>query len=407
VQRKKTIFIFGCVFVTASLAAASLLAWRRFSQPVHDLPQGVSMEDFAHAAVQWEAAYGRPAQRSDTLVWLGDAFAKKGELTTAIACYDATPTSDPWYGLAARLEQAKALAQLKRAREAEENLREFIAGLKPDSRVTTQQVAEALDLLRHLLEVQLRFEERVDILRVMHAIGAAGPFDTLAYCFPTALRWNGPEAVHWLEEFWRQDPTNFRLRVALGRYRMGEGRLEEAQTILVKCFHERPADLHAGAALLACHYEQDDWENLHAILKEMPGRSSSDPWLLLRMRGHVHNRNGNHEEALACFQQVLNADPANAESYQGVAQACSALGREAERVEALRKMQGVTRIQNRLGWATTRPDDPTPLVEIAAVCQEIGLFDQSRLIAQLALTLDPGNAKMQALLTDLESPAQP
>jgi tetratricopeptide (TPR) repeat protein len=366
-----------------------------------DLPPGVSVDEYAAAKRRWEARFGRSAQPFDILANLADSFTAQEKLANAVACFDAIPTADPVYGLTARLEQAKLLIRLHRAADAEANLRELIDHVHEESRINPRQLVEALDLLRFLLEVELRFEERADILRVVHELGAAETFETLAYGFPSTLRWNGPQAVQWLETFWKADPGNIWLRVALGRYRTGEGRLDEARQILEQCRDEHPQSLTVGAAVIACYYEQNDWQSIRQVLEQLPPRSASDPWLLLRMRGHFHNREKQFAEAARCFEQALAGDPANAESLKGVAVAYEGLDRTEERAEALRKLQVMARLQSRLGSALSQEGEVAPLVEIIELCQEIDLHQQARLVAVLVLKIEPSNAVAKDLLAGL------
>jgi tetratricopeptide (TPR) repeat protein len=366
-----------------------------------DLPAAISQEEYDRAARAWHVKHGSDPEPDDVFASLGDALALDGKLEQAIACYQKIPTDHPTYGLGARLEQGKALIVLARAREAEENLRAFLGHIEEDSTVRKEKVAEALDLLRFLMEVQLRFEERAEILRAIHLLGAGGVFETLAYAFPSTLRWNGPQATQWLEKFWKEDPHDFRLRVALGRYRTGEGRLEEAQNVLEQCCQERPKDLFAQAALIACYYEQNQWEQIEDAFARLPPRSPADPWLLLRMRGHYHNHRHEFAVAIQCFEQALASDAANAESFAGMAKAYEGLGREADRGEALRKVQAMARLQSRLALALSRENDAAPLLEIAQISQEIALWRQARLAATMALKLDPKNVDAQKLLAAL------
>jgi tetratricopeptide (TPR) repeat protein len=153
--------------------------------------------------------------------------------------------------------------------------------------------------------------------------------------------------------------------------------------------------------LIACYYEQNHWEKIEGALARLPPRSPTEPWLLLRMRGHLHNHRGEFAVAIQCFEQALAGDEANAESFAGLAEAYEGLGREADRAEALRKVQAMARLQSRLALALSRENDAAPLLEIAQISQEIALWRQARLAANMALKLDPKNADAQKLLAAL------
>jgi tetratricopeptide (TPR) repeat protein len=366
------------------------------------LPGGFSQDQYLEAAIAWQAKRGREPDHEDILVNLGDTYAREGKLSLAIDCYATIPTEHPLYGLGARLEQAKALVALNRAPDAEANLRAFLDVLNQDRPVSRPQLFDALDLLRFLLGVQLRFEERQKVLLAIHTIDGGDTFETMAYCFCSVLRWNGPQAVGWLEDFLEQNPDDFWLRVALGRYRTGEGKLAEAETVLKSCCQQRPENLYAQAALLACYYELDDWVKIKQIMETLPPIKKSEPWLLSRLRGHLHNHEAQYDEAVACFQHALAVDPANGESYLGLAKAYGGLDRDDDRAEALRKAHVMARLQNRLGWAATQETAVEPLLEIIELCEEIGLVGQALLVAKLALKIDPSHAEASKLVQRLK-----
>ncbi len=389
--------------MTAGLLITAVVVVPRFWSEELDLPVGVTRAQYDQVARSWQLKHSQVPDRLDVLVTLGDKLViDDTTLEAAVACYDTIPM-DHVHGPGARLEAAKALMRLNRGRDAERNLREFIDCVGEESLITHQQFVEALDMLRFLLEVQLRFEERKDVLRVVHLIGEAGPFETMAYCFPTLLRWNGPQSVQWLETLWEEDPGDLSLRIALGRYRIGEGRLDEAEEILLPCVAEAPHNLHGQAALVACYYEQDDWAKMTQAIEALPARGSSDPWLLLRLRGHLHNHEGRFMEASQCFEQVLEADPANGESYLGLARTYRGLDRPDARQAALRKSQVLARIQNRLGKVLSQEPDAETLLEIVDLCVDVDLIDEGLLVTQLALKVEPGNATASARVAQLES----
>jgi tetratricopeptide (TPR) repeat protein len=400
---RNSLFRLSAAIVIIAGVFCSIVWLSRSPSPDGVLPPGLSQDQYLEAARAWQAKHGREPEQVDVLVWLADSFAVEGKLNAAIACYEAIPSEHPSYGPGARLEQAKALIRLNRAPEAEANLTAFMDVMSEDRPVSWRQLVEALDLLRFLLEVQLRFEETRKVLRVIHSIDAARTFETMAYCFPSVLRWNGEQSVRWLEGFVEENPDDFKLRVALGRYRTGEGKLAEAEKILQECCRQRPENLYAWAALLACYYEQDDWARIRQAMATLPPIKNSDPWLLSRLRGHLHNHEAQFQEAVECFQQALAADPANAESYLGLAQAYAGLKRDGDRATALRKAHVIARLQNRTGWASVKEGDVEPLLEMVGLCEEIDLGDQALLVAKLVLKIDPDNVEAKKVAHRLQS----
>ena len=366
-----------------------------------DLPESVSAELYQSVFDELAAKGKQPPAAADIMAALAQRLTATDQLDSAVACWARVPSDDPRFGAEARRQQGLLLISLHHATEAEKNLREFIALAQSGRSLPSEQVAEALDMLRFLLGVELRFEERHGILRAIHVLEAADTNDAITYCFPSVLRWNGEQAVHWLEEFLEQDPDDMVLRIALGRYRIGEGRLDEGEQILRACCDERPGVLSAQAALLACLYERADWDQMDAKLRELPAVESNEPWLLLRLRGHVHNHFGRFQEAAKAFTLAIEADPSNGESYLGLGKALAGLQRQEESETALRKANVIARIQNRLGWIQVRPEDVAALWEVAELCEEIDLGSRATVIARHILKLAPQHEEAQELLTRL------
>lgn len=369
------------------------------------LPQGVSRELYEAVRNDLGHSDDQPPTESAILFALAERLRADREFGAAVACLERVPSDDPERGTEARLQQGLLLVTLHHAAEAERNFQELIALAQAGRKVPSDQVAEALDMLRFLLGVELRFEERHGILRATHLLNVADTNDAITYCFPSVLRWNGEQAVRWLEEFLAQDPEDFTLRVALGRYRTGQGNLDEAEDILRRCCIERPDDLCAQAALLACHYERADWEQMEDILANLPPAKPDEPWLLLRLRGHVHNHFGRFQNAADVFTMAITADPANGESHLGLGKALAGLHRVDESKQEFAKANVIGRIQNRLGWIQVRDEDVTALMEVAELCEEIDLDVRAGLIARRILELSPHHEGAKGLLSRLaESP---
>jgi tetratricopeptide (TPR) repeat protein len=248
-----------------------------------------------------------------------------------------------------------------------------------------------------LLAVELRFEERQRLLAEIIQRGEAQTFEVLAWCFPTLLEWNSPHAAWRVEQAWQADAANVRLGVALARYRIGQGRLPESQLILTRCLELSPHDLDVKATLLAYHYEQNAWDEMAPIVADLPALQDSEPWLLLKMRGHFHEHHQRYAEAIDCYRRVLKADPASAESQLGLARALAAAGMRDESQKALAVSHGLARIQNKLGQSVQNPDSIEALEEIAQICEQIGLFQQAWLVASVALVKAPDHKELGQL----------
>ncbi len=394
--------------VLTILAIAGVAIRSRPSPPSRPiLPPGISQRLYDAGANAFREHYHREPDHFDVLSWLGEALVEEDQIAAAVVCLEGIPPDHPRYGHLARFQQAYHFAKLNRARQSEAKLREFIQLERESPHLTVQHYVSALRLLRFLLEVELRFEERQEVLREVHDLGYAGTFETVAYCFPSILRWNGPTAIAWHEGFWKQDPDDFRLRVALGRYHTGAGSLDEARSVLEKCCAEQPHSLPAHAAYLAILHEQGDWEIIAAVLDRLPPINQSEPWLLTRMRGHFRNHRGEHAKAVRCFLAAVESDPANAESYLGLAMAYRALGREEEQKEALRRSSVLARMGNRLAWVLFHEDEIEPMIEIANLCVEVGLYDSARHMAKLIQKTDPKHEGGQQLVARLDEMGDP
>jgi tetratricopeptide (TPR) repeat protein len=374
--------------------------------PSH-LPEEVGADDYHQAKLQFESRYRKEASHYDVLSWLGEANFRDERWAIASACFSAIPDDTPRYGHIARLYEGRALLKMDRVRPAERSLRKFLE-LEIDSpNRDPAQIGEALFQLSYLLGIELRFEDRKAVHLALLQLNLAELEEVLNYCFPSLHRWNGTLAAKALEKFWQADPEDPRLRVALGRYRTGQGRTDEALAILQQCRQDFPKSLTTAGALLACLHERGDWAEMAAIMATLPSPTDTEPWQLLRMRGHFHNHAKQFDEALDCFHRVLKGDAADAESYLGLGAAYAGKQDREKQQAALDTARHLSRIQNRIGWALDQPDDPEALVAIAEVAAEIGLEREAAMVVQYALKRHAGHAalvELQRRLQPKESP---
>jgi tetratricopeptide (TPR) repeat protein len=391
----------ACAFLVV-LAVIAISIWLSRRTRV-SLPRGVPLSEYKQARAEFQSAYRRKADEIDTFSWLAERYVKDHELEKAAACFERIPTSHPLWGRSARHQQGNVMLLLDRAAEAERQFREFIDRERRDPRSSPAQLVDAIERLRFVLEVQLRFEERRTLIGPMVRAGKGDVFDVIYYCFPSLLRWNGPEAAARLERFWRADPRNLKLRIALGRYRTGQGRLDEAADILSECRREAPKDPAAVAAELALFRERGAWDRIIEEIDTLPPPSASDPWLLLLIRGQAYNRGKDYRRAIRCFQLVFQTDPANSECCLGLAAAYAGLHQPVDQKRMLAKANVLARIQNRLGWGQSSPKDVQPFIEIAELCEQIELYEEGLLIARLAARTAPKNAVLQKVIPRLES----
>ncbi len=378
-------------------AVTLLLTWYVLADRVPPLPVGIDRDEYRQTLRELRGQGSQVPDHEAVLCQLGEKAAGAGRWEAAFRCFDQIPAQHPRYGHLVVYEKGQILIQQQRLTEAEANLREFLRleqlapQMKREYSVVTKQY------LSYLLAVELRFEERQQLLSEMIQRGEAQTFEVLAWCFPTLLEWNSPHAAWRVEQAWQIDPAKVRLGVALARYRIGQGRLQESRLILARCLELSPHDLDAKAALFAYHLEQNAWSEMALLIADLPPIQDSEPWLLLKMRGHFHEHQQRYPEAIDCYRRALRVDPASAESQLGLARALAATGAEHENQKALAASQGLARIQNRLGWSVQNPDRIEPLLEIAQICEQINLLQQGWLVTGVALRKAPNHQELLQL----------
>lgn len=352
------------------LVAAGAGMWYGFRPAA--LPKGVSAVEFHNAERQFRDSYHRSPTRNDTLSLLGETSVNASHLETALACFQAIPSTDSQYGLAARLQQAQVCKRLNRARDAEANFREFLA-LTSRHSAPPQHVRIAYEQLVYLLAVELRFETRHDVLIDMHALQLADVFDSKQLYFPNLLIWNSAAARHRLRDYLERDPQDVELNIAQGRYLAAEGKLSEARQHLELWYRNNPANLHCLAALLECSFEQNDWKQFDQLAAALPEYQDAEPWLLTRMRGEFANHSRDWNGALVQFERLQRADPAHPLVQTGLARAYAGLKDQAARARALKRSLVLSQI--RVDLATVKEDNPQPALALAKLCDQAELAE--------------------------------
>lgn len=372
-------------------------AWRNTAKD-EPLPGEISVNEYELARKAYELRYGRTADRVDVFSWLAEWFQSRNRLSDAIVCFAEIPTAHPVYGRMARYQQGRALLSLHRALEAETQFDELIRLEESAPTIESRYLVDARQRLRHIYEVELQFEKRHQLLRGVIERGEEDPFELVVFCFPSLPRWNGPDAVQRLEQFHRMNSTEPVLNVALGRYRLGEGKLGEAREILEAVVRERPDDLSALAALAACLREADQPEELSRCMEALPPQSPRDPWLLLIQRGLHANENGHPEMAVVALEQLLAQDRTCAEAWTGLARATLLLDDLPRRKQALSMAAGLGRIQNHLGKVIRQPDHADSYLDVADLCAEISLNREGWYLARYAHKLAPQSPRVLSMI---------
>lgn len=375
------------IFSLIAAGCAALGAWSLLHGT--DLPEGVSPEEYAAAERQFREKYGVAPDRLDVLSLAGELAWREERLETAAACFREIPSDDRKYGPSARLQQAQVLVKLKRADEAERNFREFLALSAKSSATPRAHIVTAYKWLTYLLSVELRFEERKDVLAEMHARGLADVYDSKQLYFPHLLIWHTSSGSRPVAEFLEEDPENPRLRIAMARYLTFEGKLDESRAILEQLRRERPKDPACAAALLECFFEGNDWEQFTAVAGSLPEYTASEPWLLTWMRGEFALHQERWQDAATHFERVLQSDPTNSSCNMGLARAGAELGRDEAHQEALRRSLVLSRIRANLG--NTTEHNPEAALELASECDQLGLQDAAETFRRHARRIEQTN----------------
>ena len=384
-------FVLGAVIlILVTAMGAWLLPGRR------SLPAGVSEKEYLLATEAFQARYGRAASHVDVLSWLAEWYLSHERFQEAIRCFAEIPTSHSEYGHMARYQQGRTLLSLHQAAAAEGEFRELISAEVVLPQIKRHYLVDARQRLRHILEVELRFEERQQLLRETVTRREADFFEVVAYCFPSHLRWNGPDAVRWLEEFQTADKLDPGIKVALGRYRMGQGKLDEARRLLEEVVADRPDDRGAIAALIACLREADDQAELARRFDSLPPLAIDDPWLLLVQRGQFANDHSRSADAIAAFEILLKQDPTSSEAWAGLSQAFLISGDTERRKRALVMSSVLGRIQNNLGKIFREPREPESYLFVLELCAEIDLAEEGQILSEFVERLAPDNPKVVA-----------
>ncbi|MDB5345598.1 MAG: hypothetical protein JWP89_3975 [Schlesneria sp.] len=358
------------------------------------LPAEISAPEYRRAREAFELKYRKVADQIDVLSWIAERKLASNDPADAIPCFAAIPTSHPKYGHMARYQQGQILLKLHRAVEAEQQFRELIAAEEATPVLEPRRLINARGNLRHILEVELRFEERQRLLTGVVERREEDAFEAVVYCFPTVLRWNGPESILWLEQFHAAGPHSPWLEIALGRYRTGQGRLDEARPILERIYQEQPTNLWAAAALIACLQECGDLDRAAELLEKLPPQSEDDPWQLLTLRGSFALQNGNADVALAAYEQMLQQVRTCTEAWQGLAQAAQLKNDIERRTKALGMVAALGRIQNHLGKPLQNAADPNSFLDVADLCGEYNLLREGALMVRAAIQRAPQNERV-------------
>jgi len=367
------------------------------------LPAGVTSSDYERVAHKLRRS-SSSVDRDAILFQLGVEQAARRKWDAAASLFALVSPLDPDRGREARYLQAQSVLQQDRLRDSERLFREYLAE-SPDaekrlwpSQPNREERVQALHYLSYLLAVELRFEERKDLLGELVRRGEADLFDTLALHFQSLMEWNNTHGVQRLENACAIVPDDWRMEAVLAQYRIAQGRLDDAWTLLQTCHKQLPNDLKITAACMTCLEERSDDEGYERWGGELPPMRETDPVDLLRHRGQIAMRQQRFSEAATCFQRALAIDPAHVACRLGLAQAWLALEHPDRRKQDLATAQDLVRIQNRLGWATSKTPAPDVLLEIAQLSADAGLRTAAADVCRISILLVEDRTAFEKLL---------
>lgn len=361
--------------------------------PDEPLPEGVTRDQFEMAQRRFAQLQGRQPARTDTLMLLAESFAAEGEYLTATRCYREIADDHPLYGAPARFQEAEAFLRLDLVDAGEASFRRFLALQSAAGDARLEQTLKAYEWLTYLMSVQLRFEERQQLLKDQQQLAPLNLEDANLFYFPTLLIWNTPAGWEALRKFAAADPDSLTLRIAAARYLTVNGQVDEAFETLVDLHSRHPADDRCRAALLECCFERGNWSDFSRYVRELSPAKPTEPWLLTLMRGHFAIHEQRWRDAQRHFQQLLKSDPANVTATIGLGKACLNLGDSAGQEQAARNSLLLGAIRVALARAVT--GDIDAIRKVAAMSEELGFHAASAAYRAHAARLQAAHTQTQ------------
>ena len=395
--------------IVTVVVVGGIFFWMVLRRPQVQLPAGVTQLEYENVAQKLRRISSRAVVHDEVIFRLGVEQTVHQNWETAAALFASVDPFRSHFGREARYLRAQSVLQQDRLRESEQLFREYLADAPITGKTpwpvepNREERLMAMHYLSYLLAVELRFGDRQILLAELVKNGDADLFDTLAFHFQSLMEWNNTHGVERLENACRASPHDVKLRAVLAQYRIGQGRLEEAWGLLKVCNEELPSDLTVTAACLTCLQERGDDAVYLKMVMDLPPVSVNEPVELLRHRGQAALDQNQAGEAKLCFQTAIKRDPANVACRLGLAKALLALDEPERRKQELAAAQNLVRIQNRLGWATSKSPTVDILLEIAQLSADAGLQAAAMDLCRISMKLFDASKPFEDLLRDLSS----
>ncbi|MCA8994364.1 MAG: hypothetical protein KDA88_20470, partial [Planctomycetaceae bacterium] len=340
--------------------------------------------EFEAVAQEFRAISAEAPGKEAVLATMAERALAKGESDKALACLSGIICEVP-QGPAARLQAAEILLERNDAVGAEGNLVACTTyGAADDIEVT----GRACNWLVFLYSVELRFEERKEILKQMHQFGYASLSDSKLLHFPHLLIWNSTTARERLNDFLEKNPSDASLLIAKARFQTKVGELDEALSLLTQLRKSNSGNLNVHAALLECYFEQDMRDEMQAVLTEAGAFDPTEPWLLTRMRAELLVKDA-PDQAAILFRHVLANDPANPEANMGLLRTLPPESDEAAQC----KSKAIVLSEIRVKLAAVQEGRTQEIQELVDMCRKAGLNEAANAFATY-LPLATGNQQV-------------
>ncbi|MBL8810399.1 MAG: tetratricopeptide repeat protein [Planctomycetaceae bacterium] len=383
------------VLAIVSFSLLVFTCWSLWPSPPPKPPEGVKQADYDKAALEFAAKAHRRAEHSDTLITLADSAVRRNRIGDAMKLLEQVPFSDVRNGQGALRRRAQLALKDNQIELAESALTELLKRAEATGTTDTDECRFAKEILGFIYAMELRFDERKQIMSQLRDEVLLEPLLSAQYHFPSLIPWRSPQQRERLMEFLKKDPANVKLLVAYARHLIGEGKTDDAEKLLNVILQQHPKYLPAVAAQAECLYSESQWQELQSLLESAPEFSTSEPWLLTQMRAESATQAKNWKDAEAYYNHLLTVDPANPAYYLGFAEVCANTNREQQRREAQRSASLLSELRIILPDANEK--NAGAIKEVAAQADNLGLKNAAKDFQLLA-------AKLGGQMPDGESP---
>lgn len=370
-QHAARVRVLICVVIIGCVA---FIWWKSTRGP--KIPPGVNTALYHLAADQWRVKAGTEPLHTDVLMTAADMASRNNDPATAVAAFAGIPDTTPKLGLRARLQEAQVLIRMNRARDAERSLQRFRAIADSGNAVQPGDAAATRKWLSFLYSVELRIDDRRQILADAHSAKAIDVNDSKQYFFPRLLLWKSSTGRVRLNAFLENDPDDLLLNIASARYLTSEGKLLEARRQLEFLLQTFPLHPDCNAALLECCFEQNDWESIANIIDALPPATDNEPHVTTWLKGEhaLHEQRWN--EAVRHFERALKTDAADPAVHMGLGKAYGHLGDQDKFAAAQHRSLILSRI--RVGMARINEQSPIAVAELSKMCSQIGMSEAAK-----------------------------